>query len=137
MDNEEYLDSLVEYLKHIKNIERIDFLPYHTLGKEKYKELNIKYPYEHLESMDSIKCQELYNKFINEVNEIKTYQLNIGNKLDNVDNRLKVVENKITEYDLPLEKIIYNGEYYDAYTLIQTIFESASSEVIIETSFYY
>lgn len=69
MDNEEYLYKLKEYLKKIKNIKKIDFLPYHTLGKEKYKELGIDYPYEHLESMDKQKCQNLYQKFINILNK--------------------------------------------------------------------
>ena len=69
MDNEEYLYKLKEYLKKIKNIKKIDFLPYHTLGKEKYKELGIDYPYEHLESMDKEKCQNLYQKFINILNK--------------------------------------------------------------------
>ena len=66
MDNDDYLKGLKQELDKINNIERIDFLPYHNLGKEKYKELNIQYPYEHLESLDNLKCQELYNKFINE-----------------------------------------------------------------------
>ena len=69
MDNEEYLYKLKEYLKKIKNIKKIDFLPYHTLGKEKYKELGIDYPYKHLEAMDKQKCSELYNKFINILNK--------------------------------------------------------------------
>lgn len=64
MDNEEYLDSLVEYLKHIKNIERIDFLPYHNLGIDKYEKLNIDYPYKDKPNMDKTKCDELYNLFI-------------------------------------------------------------------------
>lgn len=66
MDNDNYLQGLKEQLDKINNIERIDFLPYHNLGKEKYKELGIPYPYEHLESLDGIACQELYQRFINE-----------------------------------------------------------------------
>lgn len=64
MDNDDYINSLVEYLKHIKNIERVDFLPYHRLGREKYLSLNIPYPYEDKEDMDKEKCDELYQKFI-------------------------------------------------------------------------
>ena len=63
-DTEEYLDSLVKYLKKIKNIERIDFLPYHRLGKEKYEYLKIPYPYENKPEMDKEKCNQLYNLFL-------------------------------------------------------------------------
>ena len=63
-DTEEYIDSLINYLKKIKNIERIDFLPYHRLGKNKYDYLNITYPYENLPEMDKEKCNKLYKLFI-------------------------------------------------------------------------
>lgn len=69
MDNDEYLYSLKEYLKKIENIQKIDFLPYHTLGIAKYKELGIEYPYEKLQAMDKELCQKLYEKFINEINK--------------------------------------------------------------------
>jgi len=64
MDNDSYLMGLSLILKDIKNIERIEFLPYHTMGKEKYRKLGIDYPYEDLEKMDQKKCQELYQKFM-------------------------------------------------------------------------
>lgn len=62
-DNKEYIDSLVNYLKKIKNIERVDFLPFHRLGREKYISLNIPYPYENKPDMDKEKCNELYKYF--------------------------------------------------------------------------
>lgn len=58
-DTEEYILKLAEFLKNIKNIEKVELLPYHTMGVSKYKELNIKYPLENVESMDKIKCNEL------------------------------------------------------------------------------
>ncbi len=64
MDNDSYLMGLHDMLKDIKNIEHIEFLPYHTMGKEKYKKLGIVYPYEDLKEMDQKKCQELYQKFM-------------------------------------------------------------------------
>ena len=70
MDNKEYMDSLVDYLRHINNIERIDFLPFHRLGREKYEKLGIPYPYEDKEDMDKNKCNELYNYFIEEYKKI-------------------------------------------------------------------
>lgn len=64
MDNEEYLYSLKDYIKQIKNIEKIEFLPYHKLGREKYIKLGIPYPCENIPEMNKDKCNELYNKFM-------------------------------------------------------------------------
>ena len=63
-DNKEYMKSLSNYLKHINNIERIDFLPFHRLGRDKYLKLNIPYPYENKKDMDKDKCNDLYNYFL-------------------------------------------------------------------------
>ncbi len=63
MDNYEYIDSLVTYLQKINNIERVDFLPYHRLGREKYLALNIPYPYEDKNDMDKTVCDELSKYF--------------------------------------------------------------------------
>ena len=71
MDNEEYIDSLVEYLKHINNIERIDFLPYHRLGREKYLSLDIPYPYEDKDDMDKTECDKLYKLFTDKYEKSK------------------------------------------------------------------
>lgn len=62
-DSKKYIDSLIDYLKQIKNIEKIDFLPYHKLGREKYIKLGIPYPYENKEEMDKEKCQKLFEYF--------------------------------------------------------------------------
>lgn len=63
-DSIEYIDTLVEYLKKIKNIERVDFLPYHRLGREKYIKLKLPYPYKDKKDMDKEKCQKLYQIFL-------------------------------------------------------------------------
>lgn len=70
MDNSSYMDSLLETLKKIKNIEHIDFLPYHKLGSEKYVSLGINNPYKDMPPMDEGKCQELYNEFMKKYKEI-------------------------------------------------------------------
>ena len=51
--------NLKKYLSKIKNIERIDLLPYHNMGLEKYKKLNIKYRLEGTLDMDKNKLKEL------------------------------------------------------------------------------
>ena len=72
MDNYEYVDSLIEYLKQIDNIERVDFLPFHRLGREKYISLGIAYPYEDKEDMNKEKTNELYTYFNEKYTNKKT-----------------------------------------------------------------
>ena len=69
-DNIEYMNTLATYIKtNIKNVTKIEFLPFHTLGNEKYEKLGIKNPYKDKKDMDKDKCDELYNHFINEYNK--------------------------------------------------------------------
>ena len=58
-DTKEYMFNLKKCLSKIKNIERIDLLPYHNMGLEKYKKLNIKYRLEGTLDMDKNKLKEL------------------------------------------------------------------------------
>lgn len=60
-DNFEYIDGLNDFLKKIKTIEKIEFLPYHKMGDEKYKKLEIDNPFVDKEAMDKEKCDELYS----------------------------------------------------------------------------
>lgn len=63
-DNKEYLLSLNNYLDKIKNIRRIDFLPFHRLGREKYLKLNMTYPCEEIDDMPKDKCENLFKEFM-------------------------------------------------------------------------
>ena len=58
-DNEEYILKLKEYIKQFNNVEKVELLPYHTLGLEKYKKLNIDYKLSYMEPMDKERCKEL------------------------------------------------------------------------------
>jgi pyruvate formate lyase activating enzyme len=49
-DNAESLEKLAKILKEFSSLERIEILPYHTLGIHKYKELKMKYKLEKVES---------------------------------------------------------------------------------------
>ncbi len=50
-DTDERLTALAEYLQNYSCIERVEILPYHTMGRYKYEELNIPYP---LEGVDDL-----------------------------------------------------------------------------------
>ena len=42
-DNEEYINDLAKFIKPLKNIRKIELLPYHTYGVKKYEKLGIPY----------------------------------------------------------------------------------------------
>lgn len=58
-DNEDYVNELINFIKPIKNVEKIEFLPYHTLGVHKYDNLKIDYPLKGVVGMDKDRCKKL------------------------------------------------------------------------------
>ena len=63
-DNKEYMEMLVGYLKTLPNIKRIEFLPFHKMGDEKYEKLGIPNSLKNTPEMDGVKCRRLYEKYI-------------------------------------------------------------------------
>lgn len=57
--------------------------------------------------------------------------IELKNKVIDIDNRLLKVEDQVLNKEHLLNKILYNGEFYDAYSLIQNIIESADRQIII------
>lgn len=55
-DTEEYILELKKYIKNIKNVERLELLPYHLYGVEKYKKLGIPY---RLDGVPAMKKEDL------------------------------------------------------------------------------
>ena len=60
-DQEESLQSLGEYFKDYENIERLEILPYHTLGKHKYEVMNRKYMLEDVPSNTEEQLEKAFN----------------------------------------------------------------------------
>lgn len=60
-DSEEHIRKLAGMIKNIKNVEKVELLPYHTLGVMKYEQMGIKYRLEGVESMLKEEVQELYD----------------------------------------------------------------------------
>lgn len=51
-----HLQGLIKYLRTLKNIKKVELLPYHTLGVSKYHSLGIPYP---LEGVSALSSEEL------------------------------------------------------------------------------
>lgn len=61
-DGEEHIKKVAEFVKSLKNVEKVELLPYHLLGVNKYKELGINYKLEGVEPMNK-EIVEGYYKF--------------------------------------------------------------------------
>ena len=62
-DGEEHIKRFNEYIQDIPNVEKVELLPYHLLGVNKYEGLNIPYPLEGTPEMNKEVC-EGYKKLI-------------------------------------------------------------------------
>lgn len=51
-DDEKDITNLKEFVKKLKTVEKVEFLPYHTVGKYKWKELGEKYELEEIRNAD-------------------------------------------------------------------------------------
>ena len=58
-DDDNSIKSLIEYLKSYRVVEKIEWLPYHTLGVFKYKELGIPYRLEGVEAVKKSRIEEI------------------------------------------------------------------------------
>lgn len=58
-DTIENIEETAKLIASIKNVEKIELLPYHTLGSSKYKKLDYQYPLEGVEAMNPDKLKDL------------------------------------------------------------------------------
>ena len=58
-DDEKHIKKLKNFEKKLKNVEKIELLPYKTIGVHKYQDLKIQYRLEGVPDMDEEKCQKL------------------------------------------------------------------------------
>lgn len=63
-DDKIHIEKLKQFASTIKNVERIELLPYKTIGVQKYKTLNIPYRLENVPELSQEKLNEL-NSYLN------------------------------------------------------------------------
>ena len=70
------------------------------------------------------------------INEERTLVTNenyvrLINKVESLDERVNNIEKEYKPKEFKNTQLFFDGEFYDAYTLIQSLFESANKEIII------
>ena len=70
---------------------------------------------------------------INEKRSLVTNEnyVRLINKVESLDERVSNIQNNYKPQDFKASQLFFDGQFYDAYTLIQSIFESANNEIII------
>lgn len=65
-DSESYIKSLRKFVDSLKNVEKVELLPYHLLGVSKYENMKIRYRLDGVPAMDKDICKELKDKYFSE-----------------------------------------------------------------------
>jgi pyruvate formate lyase activating enzyme len=63
-DDKVHIEKLKQFANNLKNVEKVELLPYKTIGVHKYKTLNLKYRLEGIEELSQEKLDEL-NSYLN------------------------------------------------------------------------
>lgn len=63
-DTKESILKLRAFIKKVKNVSKVELLPYHDMAKDKYKKLKLKYRLEKTPPMDKEKCDNLFKILI-------------------------------------------------------------------------
>src|SRR5699024_10349992 len=72
-DSEADIDSILNFVKNLNNIYQINLLEYHTMGREKYSRLDLKYQMSGNEVPDDYRLQSIKERF-----EEENYKVVIG-----------------------------------------------------------
>jgi hypothetical protein len=94
-------------------------------------------------SVEGIKFRRWANKILKEylltgyvINKERSLVTNenyvrLINKVESLDERVSNIENNYKPQEFKNSQLFFDGQLYDAYTLIQSLFESANNEIII------
>ena len=94
-------------------------------------------------SVEGIKFRRWANKILKEylltgyvINKERSLVTNenyvrLINKVESLDERVSNIENNYKPQEFKASQLFFDGQLYDAYTLIQSLFESANNEIII------
>ena len=62
-DSRDYMQNLRDYISTIPNIQKVELLPYHLLGTNKYEVMGIPYSLQDVPAMDKDKVADMQKEF--------------------------------------------------------------------------
>jgi pyruvate formate lyase activating enzyme len=65
-DSEEYMEGLKTFINNLENVEKVELLPYHLLGVNKYETMGIQYRLDGVPAMNKDICKSLKDKYFGE-----------------------------------------------------------------------
>jgi pyruvate formate lyase activating enzyme len=68
-DNDQYIDELGNFIRPLKNIEKVELLPYHKMAIPKYEKLGIEYFLGDTKAMDNSEIKRLQRRLNNLLNK--------------------------------------------------------------------
>lgn len=63
-DDEENVDGIAEFVARLRNVERVDVLPFHRMGAPKYERLGIPFPLADVEPPDDALLKRVHAQFL-------------------------------------------------------------------------
>lgn len=70
-DDNDHIDESIKFIKTLNNMEQVNLIPYHSMGMDKYKRLNMDYKLSGREKPADEKMEELKEKFEKEGIKVK------------------------------------------------------------------
>ena len=64
-DSKEHLLEIKKFIDTLENVEKVELLPYHVLGVNKYQTMGMKYKLEALEPMDKDLLEKMKKEIFN------------------------------------------------------------------------
>jgi hypothetical protein len=72
-----------------------------------------------------------YNQLYNRIENIEYHQLLMMQRHDKAENQIEEIFRALSKYDLPNQKLFFNGQLFDAHILMSQLVESAEKRIVL------